>query len=69
MIKTSLVIILIIVMCLFAQAETKDNDTSVSSGVLNLELNGLFFSDYLGQACFFPRCLDRAGQPGSVFSG
>jgi hypothetical protein len=42
---------------------------SLSQHMLNLELNGLFFSDYLGQACFFPRCLDRAGQPGSVFSG
>ena len=32
--------------------------------LLNLKLNGLFFSDYLGQACFFPRCLDLAGLPG-----
>ena len=48
--------------------EISDKPRSIGL-MLNLELNGLFFSDYLGQACFFPRCLDRAGQPGSVFSG
>jgi len=48
---------------------TKTSLKISSFPLLNLELNGLFFSDYLGQACFFPRCLDRAGQPGSVFSG
>jgi hypothetical protein len=34
--------------------------------VLNPRLNGLFFSDYLGQGSFFSCCLDRAGQSGSV---
>ena len=35
--------------------------------VLNLRLNGLFFSDYLGRHSLFSCCLDRAGQPGSAF--
>ena len=35
--------------------------------MLNLRLNGLFFSDYLGRHSLFSCCLDRAGQPGSAF--
>jgi len=37
--------------------------------VLNLRINGLFFSDYLGLRSLFSRCLDRAGQPGSELGG
>ena len=37
--------------------------------VLNLIINGLFFSDYLGLQSLFSCCLDRAGQPGSELGG
>jgi hypothetical protein len=36
---------------------------------LDLRINGLFFSDYLGRGSLFSCCLDRAGQPGSAFGG
>ena len=41
--------------------------TAQGDTVLNLRLNGLFFSDYLGRHSLFSCCLDRAGQPGSAF--
>ena len=44
-------------------------ESQASPAVLNLRINGLFFSDYLGLRSLFSRCLDRAGQPGSELGG
>ncbi|MGC8602200.1 MAG: hypothetical protein ACP5VS_00775 [Desulfomonilaceae bacterium] len=47
----------------------KTKDSRELRQVLNLRINGLFFSDYLGLRSLFSCCLDRAGQPGSELGG